>query len=78
MVGVIFLWTNLYYIADSLGYDILDGVQPHHDLGLAGVLLRAGLLLQLRDRRSLRGLPDGGADAGHVLVHRGADCEDPP
>ena len=55
---------------DRIRHDVLDGIQPYHNLGLAGVVLRAGLLLQLRDRGPLRGLADGRAHAGHVLVHR--------
>lgn len=44
-------------------------------MGLAGVVLRAGLLLQLRDRRALRGLPHGRAHAGDLLVHGRAHGE---
>lgn len=54
---------------DRIGHDLLDGVQPHNDMGIAGVLLRAGLLLQLRDRRTVRGLAHRRTHAAHLLVH---------
>lgn len=60
----------MYLRSDRTRHDVLDSVQPHHDMGLAGVVLCAGLLLQLRDRRAVRGLAHRGAHAAHLLVHR--------
>lgn len=72
---VIFDLFRSLYLPDSVRHNILDGVQPRDDLGLAGVVLRAGLLLQLRHRRPVRGLSVCGAHAAHFLVHRYTYCE---
>lgn len=58
--------------ADRAGHDVLDSVQPRDHMGLAGVVLRAGLLLQLRHRRALRRLAHRRAHTGYLLVHRRA------
>jgi hypothetical protein len=61
---------------DRVGHVLLDGVQPHHDLGLAHLLLHNGLLLQLRDRRSVRRFADQGHVGSEVLVHDGPVRDD--